>query len=175
MRNLLFYQQLSKEIKFENGLPFWFLPSTTNRKVKNGALAGSICRDGYRRISVCVKNIRKSLTAHRLHWFQIHGPFILDLDHINRNKDDNRIENLRLTNPSENSRNRSPRGSSKFMGVSWHKKQKKWFARCFYKNNLIHLGSFSSEIEAAKAYDSFCIQNNLLSANLNFIKRGVYE
>jgi len=76
-------------------------------------------------------------------------------DHINRVKLDNQKANLRICTQSQNAQNQTPyrNHSSSFKGISWHKKCNKWQATIGINNKLKHLGVFSSEIDAAKAYD----------------------
>ena len=63
---------------------------------------GSIDKDGY----VIVKVKKHQVKAHRLVWFLAHGEFpATEIDHINRNRQDNHIENLRLSNRKEQVRN----------------------------------------------------------------------
>ena len=75
------------------------------------------------------------------------------VDHINSNGLDNRKSNLRLANPSQNCHHRCRVriGESKFRNVrhDYHK----WGARISVMGKRIYLGSFISEIEAARAYD----------------------
>lgn len=82
---------------------------------------------------------------------------ILEIDHINRDKTDNRITNLRVVTASENCRNRSkPRGCySEFVGVTWNKNCKKWQASLVSGGRLIHIGTFSTEQDAASARAKF--------------------
>lgn len=77
----------------------------------------------------------------------------LDVDHENRDGLDCRRSNLRPATPSENSMNTAVRRDNKsgFKGVGWHSKQKKWIASIRVNYKLIHLGSFDSPEEAAKA------------------------
>jgi hypothetical protein len=77
------------------------------------------------------------------------------VDHKNRNKLDNRKENLRKANKSQNMRNiYSHKDSvSKYKGVSLYGKNKRWRARIYVKNKEIHLGSFKDEKDAALAYN----------------------
>lgn len=65
------------------------------------------------------------------------------VDHKNRNTLDCRRDNLRLVTPSQNTRNRSPFGKSKFMGVCLHPKgRKRWLARIVIEGQIIRLGGF---------------------------------
>jgi hypothetical protein len=75
-------------------------------------------------------------------------------DHRDGNGLDNRRFNLRLCTHSQNQHNQhSIRGISKYKGVSWIKKDKKWKTKIQFEQKSIAIGRFDSEIEAAKAYD----------------------
>lgn len=75
-------------------------------------------------------------------------------DHINCNRLDNRKRNLRSVTSSENNWNKgSFRGTSRFKGVCWRKRENKWVAVIRFKKRPYHLGYFHSEIDAAKAYN----------------------
>lgn len=106
---------------------------------------------GYLRITV----LGKSYYAHRLAWFYVYGVWPDQIDHINGVKNDNRIANLRSCTDLENKQNRvksQSNSKSKTLGVSWHKKAKKWQAHiCIYKERK-YLGVFSSIEEANEAY-----------------------
>jgi hypothetical protein len=69
------------------------------------------------------------------------------LDHINGNKIDNRICNLRSISTQENQFNQI-----KAKGYSWHKRDKKWQARIKINQKQIHLGLFEKEEDARAAY-----------------------
>jgi len=77
------------------------------------------------------------------------------IDHINGNGLDNQRANLRFCTNQENLRNQkaTKNCSSQFKGVNFHKKAMKWQARICVNNKDKHLGSFDTEIEAAKAYN----------------------
>ena len=94
------------------------------------------------------------------------------VDHIDRNGLNNQRSNLRWVTTAENNRNRqcSGKGSSKYLGVwSNHSKgPRKWSAAVRHDGVRYRLGSFISEIEAAKAYDAKAIQLHGEFANLNF-------
>jgi hypothetical protein len=83
------------------------------------------------------------------------APPHLYVDHKNRNGLDNRKSNLRLCTHFQNQQNRRPslNGKSKYKGVCWSKRHKKFRARITYNKKSFHLGLFDSEIDAAKAYD----------------------
>ena len=69
------------------------------------------------------------------------------VDHLNCNKLDNRVENLRWANRTTQQRNRS---SSK--GYSWNKAASKWVASISIDRRHKYLGSFDTEAEARSAY-----------------------
>jgi hypothetical protein len=76
-------------------------------------------------------------------------------DHRNGNGLDNRRRNLRASNYSRNARNMRVRPhSSRFKGVTWNKRRKRWVAQIeLGERKSVYLGSFLSELEAARAYD----------------------
>lgn len=81
----------------------------------------------------------------------------ISIDHINHDGLDCQRHNLRSATPSQNQANRrkaKTKKSSRFKGVSWHSQNKNWRAVIMSNRHLQHIGSFKSEIEAAKAYDA---------------------
>lgn len=73
-------------------------------------------------------------------------------DHVNRNKLDNRRGNLRAVRKSEDQQNiPNRRGISKVRGVTWHKRECKWYARISVEGTRHHVGSFRTEAEAIDA------------------------
>ena len=98
-------------------------------------------------------------------------PDHLCVDHINHNGIDNRRANLRLATHRQNSYNRihfTKNPSSKYKGVSFRKRTKKWDAKIRYDGKNKHIGSFKDEIEAAKAYDEAAKKYQGEFAALNF-------
>ena len=99
------------------------------------------------------------------------APNGLMVDHINHNGLDNRRANLRFATATQNgwnSRRGANLGSSKYKGVSWDKKAKKWCAILYYKGGRKHLGYFKSEKTAAKIYDKAAKEHRGEYAFLNF-------
>lgn len=80
-------------------------------------------------------------------------------DHISGDKLDNRRSNLRVATSSSNNMNRCKRSdlhnlTSKYKGVHWSTRCNKWHARIQIDGHSKHLGTFSDELTAAKAYDN---------------------
>jgi hypothetical protein len=101
----------------------------------------------------------------------IHIPEKMVCDHINRNGLDNRKANLRSATISQNLSNRPKRRTktrSKYKGLEWDKTQRKWKARIQHNHRKIYLGSFTSEINAARAYDQAAKLYHRKFAALNF-------
>ena len=83
------------------------------------------------------------------------------IDHINRNKLDNRKSNLRVCTYSENTANayRKQRGTSKYKGVYYKSDCKKWCAELIAHGKRIYLGLHITEKDAALAYNKAFIEN----------------
>lgn len=94
----------------------------------------------------------------------------MQVDHWNRNKLDNRKENLRVATHGENARNRGKSGQSgnHYKGVKWHKWNKVWEARVTLNGIRVTRGGFKTEEEAARAYDEMAKEYHGRFARLNF-------
>lgn len=91
-----------------------------------------------------------------MHRLILNAPESLEVDHINGNRHDNRRENIRLCNSSQNKCNRGPRKDNKsgFKGVSWHKQNDNWTVRIKVPmGKYLSLGSFDDKVLAAEAYN----------------------
>ncbi|CZW08143.1 HNH endonuclease [Enterobacter cloacae subsp. cloacae] len=75
------------------------------------------------------------------------------MDHINGDRKDNRIANLRIVSLRQNALNRKIQSTntSGIKGVSWCRNSKKWKASIMYEGKHINVGSFSDKQEAAEA------------------------
>jgi hypothetical protein len=116
-------------------------------KIKVGSKAGSIGKLGYVKVSID----SKKYSAHRLIFLMMHGYVPDFLDHINGNRADNRIENLRGCSKQENSQNVSFRKSSKsgIKNVSWHKPTSKYQVDIMVDSKKKYIGVFD-DIELAE-------------------------
>lgn len=115
-----------------------------------GSIAGGINSLGYRRITLH----GRQYLAHRLIWLYVYGEWPKGmLDHINRIKDDNRIENLRMADMSLNVRNRDAYPSK--TGVKGvYPCRDKYRASIQVGDTQRHLGVFDTIEQAQKARQS---------------------
>jgi len=88
-------------------------------------------------------------------------------DHINRDKLDNRRNNLRVCNSSDNNHNRALNNPNGFRGITWNKRKRKWASQISIGNKNKGLGCFTSKIEAARAYDKKALELYGKYARLN--------
>lgn len=106
----------------------------------------------------------------RLHHLVINTPIGMYVDHINRNKLDNRKSNLRLATHKENQRNKqAPKSYSKFKGVYWHKRAKKWAVQIMLDGGAFYVGLYTNEVEAALEYDLAAVQFHGRFACTNYL------
>lgn len=133
----------------ETGVFTWKV-DTVKHKIK-GNLAGCLNKDtGYIQISIG----NKSFLAHRLAFLYMEGYLPENgVDHIDRDRSNNKWNNLREVSQSCNMRNRLVLKNNKsgVAGVCWHKRDKKWISSIMVFGRTIHLGYFDNIIEAAKA------------------------
>ncbi len=141
-------QQKVKELfDCDDGYLYW---KTNPSNVKIGAEAGCIDPRGYCRVRIK----GKYYYAHRLIWLWHHGYFPEnDIDHIDKNKLNNRIENLREVSTQCNIRNSGNRSdnTSGVKGVYWYKRTKKWISSIMVNQVTKHLGYYNSFDDAVLA------------------------
>lgn len=152
----LLTQELLKEKLYydkDTGMFTWTDSKLNHGKVR-GKEAGSIDNSGYRVIVMKLGGKSRNFKAHRLAWFYVYGEFPkLQLDHINHNRLDNKISNLRQVTQRENHRNRSQQknNTSGYNGVHFRKDAKKYQAKVKVDGRTIHLGYFKKAEDAGQA------------------------
>lgn len=101
----------------------------------------------------------KMIYYHVIIWILSTGkdvPSNLQIDHINGNKIDNRIENLRLVTNRVNGQNRKEHRNGKLQGCYYRKLIKKYVGQIKVSGKKIHIGHFATEQEAHEAYKIAC-------------------
>jgi hypothetical protein len=99
----------------------------------------------------------KVLKYHRIVWELVNGPISsnIQIDHINGNRIDNRLENLRLVTNRENCQNQTRHREGKLVGVFLHKPTNTWNARIYINGKSKSLGYYKTEQDAHQAYVNF--------------------
>lgn len=124
-------------------------------KTVPGQRVGALDKHGYRRVRL----FDRQYFEHRLVWLWHHGEFPRILDHISRNRDDNRIENLRPCNESQNAANSGPQApnTSGYRGVYYEPERDKWVAKIRFvvdgRRMRKKIGRFDTPEDAAIAYN----------------------
>lgn len=122
--------------------------TTTSSNAKKGDIVLGFCKKGYRRVRLFGENHY----AHRIAWKIFYNQEPPEfLDHVNRDKSDNRIENLRFSNPSLNGMNRKKQSNntSGFTGVTKHRS--KWAAGIRLNGKQKSLGVYENKQDAINA------------------------
>lgn len=129
-----------------------FVWSASRRGVASGRTAGCLSTYGY----VVIKIGGKQVRAHRLAWFLTYAEWpVGEVDHINGNRSDNRLCNLRVVSRAGNSQNRraAHRDSSHgLLGAAWNKQHRRWQSKIVANGVRHHLGYFDSAAQAHTAY-----------------------
>lgn len=137
------------------------------KKMKPGDVAGTLRSDGY----WCVLFEYKKYLVHHVIWI-MHGntiPEPLSVDHDDRKRTNNNINNLRLLDDPGQGINRKGYGTSKYKGVCRKEANKKWQAEIKINGKRKYLGLFENEIDAALAWDAEAARVG--RTDLNFLCR----
>lgn len=132
----------------DTGAFYW---RVARRRVKAGAAAGAACANGYVQITVLGTNY----LAHRLAWLLQNGCWPTgEVDHMNGNRWDNRMVNLRDASRTQNLANAGLRSdnTSGHKGVTWYKSRHLWMAQLNINRRHICLGYFADKDAAIAAY-----------------------
>lgn len=127
---------------------------------KTNKEAGCIDNKGYR---VITRN-GKRYKAHRLAWFFVYNEWPMNqIDHIDENKSNNRISNLRDVDQSTNQHNISKLredNTSGCRGINWHKQHQKWNVRVQFRGIRYHVGLYNNLEDAIEARSIFLREKN---------------
>jgi hypothetical protein len=126
----------------ESGVVTWKKSPANVVKVED--VASTLTGNGY----LAVRFQGKDYLLHRVIWYLHYGenPVGLQIDHINRDRTDNRIGNLRLVTHQQNVQN------SKGLGVCYHKRDQKWRAQLSVAGKRIQIGSYDCPLLAGIDY-----------------------
>lgn len=126
---------------------------TRSGRAKAGEEAGTVQRDGYRRIFFR----GKWHAAHRIAW-DLNNPNDKltssdQIDHLDHNRINNRPLNLAKKSNAENHKNMSKQRNNKsgVTGVYWNAKERLWYAQIFNNNVKTHIGCFKTLLDAVAA------------------------
>lgn len=108
--------------------------------------------DAYGYGQLCYRG--KKYKAHRIAWLIVYGTLPDEIDHINRDRRDNRIANLRPATRQLNAQNRTSSRVFSFSGVYWMQRGK-WAVKAKVRQKTVHLGTFESLLDAVAARISF--------------------
>jgi hypothetical protein len=150
LRELLSYNPESGELRWK----------VKRKRVSIGDLAGYTHANGY----IMLKTMGSNWRAHRICWALHYGEDPeLHIDHINGQRSDNRISNLRLVTSSENNLNTKLRcdNTSGHRGVRYNKLRDKWEARLSLNGKLLFLGNYNCVEEAINARLQAEADNNI--------------
>ena len=139
--------------EYRDGVLYW---KVNKGKVRLGQKAGTL-NNNYYRVQINGKQYRN----HRIIFLMHHGFLPKHLDHIDGNKLNNKIENLREATHSQNMMNVKIKknNTSGTKGVCFDKQRKKWLVRITIQNKDIHLGRFDdlelAELVAIEGRDKY--------------------
>jgi hypothetical protein len=131
----------------ETGIFRW--AKDVGSRARKGCAAGGYNTVGY--IAMQVKGRR--YYAHRLAWLYCYGDFPSQIDHINHNKSDNSISNLRAVSGSDNKKNSPIQANNKSgcTGVHWNNRDGNWISQIRAEGVSTHLGVFEIKEEAIES------------------------
>lgn len=132
-------QEYLKELfEYKNGNLYWKI--SLNKKIIVGSKAGSIGKLGY--LSVQIN--KKKYKTHRLVFLYHYGYLPKEIDHIDNDKTNNNVDNLRQASRSDNMKNMGfhSKNKSGFKGVNWHKASNRWTVQLMVENKKKYFGIY---------------------------------
>lgn len=122
---LTLQQRFNEVLRYDNGVLYW--KKTLSNVAKEGKIAGCLTSSSYGSITVD----KKQYCLHKVIFCMHHGYIPEQVDHIDMDRKNNKIENLRACNNSLNSMNRTVQSNNKLgiKNVCWNKQNKKWWVQ----------------------------------------------
>ena len=147
---------LLSQLRYNDGILYW---KEWRRGRKRSLEAGTVNSKGY--VKLTVDGVQ--IYAHRVVWIMRNGdiPQGMEIDHINHDRTDNRIENLRLVTRSINGRNLSMRSNnaSGHIGIIWYENRGKYKVNVKVDGRLIYGGWHTCIESAISARDRLLIEH----------------
>ena len=136
-------------VKLEGGEIFSYIKKGNCKVCKWYLLKGSVAKTGYREIKINKKNYQYHRVMYKIHnheWDITNFSQDNLIDHIDRDKLNNNIDNLRVVSHQQNMFNKNGKG------YYWHNKSKKWRAQIRVNGESKYLGYFDVEQDARDCY-----------------------
>ena len=135
----------------DTGIIKSILTTGNKKRWKAGRIVGSKMKNGYLYITLN----RRQILSHRAIWVMVYGVNPdCDIDHINGDREDNRLTNLRLATRGQNNINslKQRNNTSGHKGAYYDKRRGYWNAEIWVDNKKKYLGGFPTAEEAGAAY-----------------------
>lgn len=176
------YEEVVKMLTYDKDSGVFTWANPPGPKIKKGRIAGGKNSDGYINIKFKLRNYK----AHRLAWLYMEGYFPedgIEIDHIDRDRSNNKWSNLRLASKACNIRNSKVHSdnTSGVTGVSLASDHKKWIARISVNSKMLYIGRYDTfndavvgryEKELEYGYDT-C--NSMTSAKKYLLEKGYFD
>jgi hypothetical protein len=148
---MLTQERVKELFDYKDGDLYWKIDVAKN--IKAGRKAGVF--DNFKYVLITIN--RKIYKAHHIVWIFHYGYKPKMLDHIDGNRSNNKISNLREATNAQNQFNRKINSNSKsgVRGVTWCKKSKKWKAQCGLNGEYHYFGVFDNVLDAKKVVQEF--------------------
>ena len=142
---------LNELLKYDKDIGTFTWKVFRSNLAKAGDVADNLMPDGY--VSLCIND--RQYRAHRIAYKMVYGHDPIGvMDHIDGNRANNKISNLRVATLNQNQWNSAVanHNTSGLKGVTWKKDTKKWAAQLQYNGKKIWLGVYDDKHDAHQAY-----------------------